>query len=116
MAIFLLDMQIEANKNDQSLNEKDDYSTLDAAFVNYNEDVIVKMIQLYDPIKTIDDLTNFVKSLDKYLCSKMILSLFEKLCKILRRDKLLYIAIALEDVERYSASEYIKKNLPKKTD
>ena len=124
MARYLLDIQMEEfenNKDDSNslyhkLKDKIDFSIIEKVFNNYDEDVIVNIIKLYDPIKTIDELSSFTKLTGKSLTVKMILSLFEKLCKILRRDKLVYIAASFEDNENYSISEFIKKKLPKKAE
>ena len=118
LANYLLDLQINEKDKNEDVNEmfvflNDMYIFDDLLYLlnYYNEDIVVKIIQLYDPIRLIDDLSCFIKKIEETLSSKMIISLFEKLCVILKEDILVYIAAGFEHHKKYEISNFIKKKI-----
>lgn len=93
LAVFLLDQQLEEKK----LNKEGDdpfyryiknginVEHLFYSINYYNEDVVVKMIELYEILKK-ENINQFAKTLKNAISEKMIISLINKLSAILSPD------------------------------
>lgn len=106
MANFVLDFLIsEKNSNNSrtyfnlsKLQVK--FDDLICAINNYNEDIVVKIIQLYNLIKS-TNISTFVIELTKYISSKMIYSLFQRILMLFDKEILMCL-LKLFDGENYS--------------
>lgn len=97
-ANYILDFMIEekkSNANQNSLYNKYksiiSFKDLIYAIENYNEDIIVKMIQLFDLLESDKNIVNFAYLLIQSVSSKMINSLLDELSKFLSQEKLNHI-------------------------
>lgn len=112
-ANLILDFLIDKKISNDNLEYYLDMHFIKVVFDYYNEDILIKLLTLNNPIKTIDDLSNFFQKLIENLTTKMIISLFSRLCKFLRKEILLYFAAAFEDIGKHSIFDFIMKNIPK---
>lgn len=107
LANFILDSLFD------NLKDIIDYSFVDFILDNYNENILVKVIQLYEPIKSMEILSVFAQKLLKNLSTNMLISLFTQLCKVLKYDFLIFIAETFKNNEKKLVYEFIMNNLPK---
>lgn len=116
LANYLLDMQIEKKKTKKKnqcfiYNEtrlEIIFNDLLLAINNYDEDMVVKMIQLYDLILNERRYPTFVEELINTISPLMIYSLFDKLSKVLTSDELLLISQIFDEKGYTSIAKYIK--------
>ena len=101
IANFFLDLQIDKNMNERSMFEElnaqikvDDFKL---AIKYYNENIVVKMIKLYNVFKSDDDMNIFAMSLKDLLSKKMINSLIDKISEILSEKQFSYISSLLKE-------------------
>ena len=115
-ANFILDFQLNENHEDQKslfhfFKSKIDLKDALNAIKWYNEDIVVKMIQLYDIINDSRIRKIFVRKLMKNLSKKMVLSLFDRLSPILPSDYWNDIKCNLKEMGYLEIFEYIKNNI-----
>ncbi len=119
MANYILDLQIEAKNSNNltnniiftNINPKITFQDLKLAIKYYNEDVIIKMIKLYDLFKLSENIFNFVTELSNNISKKMMTSLFNQLSSFLDRNLLICFSALLRNEGYLSISNNIMNNI-----
>lgn len=112
---YLLDLQIEELENDSEnapiYSSIYDSISLDQLLIqiqNFDEEIIVKMIKLYDFFINEDDVEHVVKFLSKSASSKMIINLLKQIMKYLDQSIVIQFHTAFEYRDKTVAS-FIKQ-------
>lgn len=103
IANYVLDLQFKENENDDQqkyiyneIKRRIQLFDLRLAIKHYNEDIVIKMIKLYDLLNSKDNIKSFATALKDYTSSRMISSLYKFLCTFLSQDDLTYFASIFE--------------------
>ena len=112
---YLLDLQIEELENDSentpiysSIYDSISLNQLLIQIQNFDEEIIVKMIKLYDFFINEDDVEHVVKFLSKSASSKMIINLLKQIMKYLDQSIVIQFYTAFEYRDKTVAS-FIKQ-------
>lgn len=110
IANYLLDIQIDGTNKFvfNQIKKRVNFYDIQIAISYYNEDIVIKMIQLYDlggfP---------FVYNLRTYLSDKMILSLFDRLLDIVPPKTSSYLLKTFKRWKKKEISDFIKMKMKK---
>lgn len=123
MTIFLLDLQLKEKESNDKNNDslfhflyKDIiFDDLSWALKFYNEEIIIKMIKLYDYILTNENVPEFVSKLISYISQKMICSFITNLSSFLQIELLNCMIDVFEKNGCLLASNIIKNKISKNT-
>lgn len=117
-AKFVLDFQSNEDKNDENssfyfFKEKMDFDLYINAVTFYDEDILVKLIQLYgiDAIDLINNQEFFVSTLLDELPKKLILRLFDRILPMFPMEICSNLAMLFENENQSEISEYILKKI-----
>ena len=118
-ANYILDCQFEEKDSYNALiflrlKDKINFKVFKLAIKYYNENIVVKMIKLYEPFKVTENIFDFVSELKNNISKKMMISLFNQLSSFLPRKLLLCFSVILNDCDCSLVTDAIIEKLPPK--
>lgn len=119
VANYILDCQFEEKDSNkplifQYMKDKIEFNDFKLAITFYSENIVVKMIKLYEPFKITGNIFDFVSKLKNNISKKMMISLFNQLSSFLPRQLLLCFSALLNDYDCSLVADAIIQKLPPK--
>lgn len=118
IANFILDHQLDENmkgklKFYEKLNQNEKMNDLIMALKFFNENLVVKIIKLFDVLKNENDITKFVTYLKDSISTKMICSLLIRIASFLPKNQLVIMSSLFDDEKYQSVACIINEQILK---